>query len=127
MFVFALELDHATLQRHLLAVQVHDLLRELVAVVGLAAAARRERLGGFALAPLLRGARARHLFAWSLTSVGSTAMSGSSCGSTSSFITSQHRLNVATLSSKSHKMFWRYLVCSSSALYGELAVGTRTI
>ena len=58
MFILALELEHATLQRHLLAVQVHHLLRELLAVVGLAAAARRERLGGFALAPLLRGARA---------------------------------------------------------------------
>ena len=48
------------------------------------------------------------------------------CGRISSFITSQHRLNTSLLSSKSHRMFCLYLVCSSSALYGVLAVGTRS-
>jgi hypothetical protein len=54
-------------------------------------------------------------------------MSGDSCGSTSSFITSTHLRNTRSLSSKSHRMFCRYFVCSSSALYGVLAVGTRRI
>ena len=51
---------------------------------------------------------------------------GRTCGRISSFITSQHRLNTSLLSSKSHRMFCLYLVCSSSALYGVLAVGTRS-
>ena len=48
------------------------------------------------------------------------------CGRISSFITSQHRLNTSVLSSKSHRMFCLYFVCSSSALYGVFAVGTRS-
>ena len=42
-------------------------------------------------------------------------------------MSAQHLLNTASLSLKSHRMFCRYFVCSSSALYGDDAVGTRTI
>ena len=47
------------------------------------------------------------------------------CGRMSRFMTAHRRRNTATLSLKSHRMFCRYLVCSSSAFHGLDAVGTR--
>ena len=68
-----------------------------------------------------------HPFVISESSLARTAMRGLSCGRMSRFITWHTLRKTATLSLKSHRIFWRNLVCNSNALNGVDAVGTRTI
>ena len=121
-FVLALELEHAALELDLLRVEGGELRGELLARLSVD---RLETLALLALAASLRRLRAPP--GGRLADV--RGEDGDEGGLLRELVELHNVHDLAkddTLSSKSHRMLRRYLVCSSSALYGVLAVGTRS-